>query len=109
MTDVELSRLQPDIFALGAHLAAFGNDLARGDHLLGVYLERSGGDPTRRMLWVGLDDRVEQRTRALDVAARSRYTARSESQLTSQGQQRVSESHPICASDWTIMLLRPVR
>lgn len=68
-THVELGGLQPDVFALWAHLASLLDDFAGGDHLLGVHLESGSGDPSGRVLWVRLDDRVQKRTSSLDVSA----------------------------------------
>jgi hypothetical protein len=67
LTHVQLGSLQPDIFALRAELATFGNELPRSDHLVGMNLESSGGDPSGSMFGVGLNDGVEKSSSSLDV------------------------------------------
>lgn len=68
-THVELARTEPHVLVLGALVAALGDDLARGDLLAGDVLEPRGSDPPGRVLGVRLGERLEERARALDVAA----------------------------------------
>jgi hypothetical protein len=65
-TYVQLSSLQPDILALRAELAALGDELPRGDHLVSVNLESGSGDPSWSMFGVGLDDGVKKSSSSFD-------------------------------------------
>ena len=59
---------QPYIFALRALLATLLDNLPCCDHPPGVFFKTSGCDPSWSVLGIGLDERVEQHPRTLDVA-----------------------------------------
>jgi hypothetical protein len=65
---VKSRSFQPYILTLRALLATLLDNLPRCDHPPGVFFETSGCDPPRGMLGIGLDERVEQHPRTLDVA-----------------------------------------
>lgn len=80
-------------------LAALCNDLASSDNLARDVLEPGSGDPARCMLGVRLDEGLEERSGALDVAA-------ADSVEPSPGN---AVTHPISASVLRICELRPVK
>ena len=67
-THMQPSRLKPHVLALGTMVATSFNELSRRDHSSRMLLDACGRNPPRRVLRIGLDERVEQHARTLDVA-----------------------------------------
>ena len=59
---------QPHTLALRTLLASLFDGLPRGDHLPCVFLKTCSCVPPSGVLWIVLDEGIEQRPRTLDVA-----------------------------------------
>lgn len=66
---IQLARAQPHVLVLRALVAPFGDNLARRNLLARDVFEPRRGNPAGRVLRVRLRERLEERTRSLDVSA----------------------------------------